>query len=427
MTNNKVINNAKWIIVCRIVQSLIQMVIGMISARYLGPANYGLIGYASSVVGFALPVMQLGLNSTLVQELIETPEQEGKIMGTALVMDIVSSLGCMLLVAAFVSVANRGETETIIVCVLYSTMLLFRALELMQCWFQYKLASKYPSIVSLCAYVVVSAYKIYVLATAKSVYWFAVVNSIDYALIGVALVWVYRKLNAQKLSFSLDMAGRLFSKSKYYILASMMMTVFQNTDHIMLKMMVGDAENGFYTAAVTCTAICGFLYSAIIDSLRPVILVAKKEKSEKYENSIVRLYSIIIYLALLQGIGFAIFAKLIVRILYGAEYMATVPVLQILVWQVSFSYMGSIRNIWILAEGKQRLIWKINLVGALLNVLLNASLIPSWGACGAAGASLATQALMNFLLGFIMKDLRGNNLLLLKSLNPNVLLEGIHR
>lgn len=50
MLHNKTIQNAKWIIGCKIVQSLLQMVVGMLSARYLGPSNYGLINYAASIV-----------------------------------------------------------------------------------------------------------------------------------------------------------------------------------------------------------------------------------------------------------------------------------------------------------------------------------------------------------------------------------------
>ena len=56
----------------------------MISARYLGPANYGLISYAGSIVAFALPIMKLGFDATLVYELVENPDKEGEIMGTSL-------------------------------------------------------------------------------------------------------------------------------------------------------------------------------------------------------------------------------------------------------------------------------------------------------------------------------------------------------
>lgn len=418
MISRRVLHNARWIVSCRIVQALLQLIVGMLTARYLGPSNYGLIGYAGSVAAFALPLMQLGLQSTLIQELIETPDEEGRIMGTALVLDLLSGVISIGLVCAFVAAANHGETETLIVCALYSVSLLFRALEVMQCWFQYKLAAKYASIVMLCAYIAVSAYKIFLLATAKSVYWFALAHALEYGMIGIALVCIYRRMGAQKLTFACSMVRRLLKRSRFYLLSSLMVTVFQNTDHIMLKAFSSDAENGFYTAAVTCSAICHFLYAAIVDSMRPVILEHKRRRSPDYGENVSRLYSITFYMALLQGAAFTLFAEVLVRVMYGKAYLAAVPVLRIIVWQVSFAYMGSVRNIWILAEGKQRLVWRLNLCGALLNVAVNLLLIPVWGACGAAAASLATQIFTNFILGFIMKPLRENNRLMLRGLNP---------
>ena len=116
----KVLKNASWIIVCRIVQSLLALIIGMISARYLGPSNFGLLNYASSVVAFVVPLAQLGLRNVLVEEIISHPEREGKTLGTSLVMSVISSLLCMVGCAAFVSIANAGERDTLIVCILYS-------------------------------------------------------------------------------------------------------------------------------------------------------------------------------------------------------------------------------------------------------------------------------------------------------------------
>ena len=425
MFSKKVLNNAKWIVACKAAQSILQMIIGLISARYLGPANYGLIGYAKSVVGFAFPLMRLGLDGTLVRELTQTPDQEGKIMGTSLIMNLMSGLFCILGVCTFVFFANPGEMVTLIVCGLYSLSLLFAALELVQYWFQYQLKSKYPSLAMLCAYVIVSVYKIYLLIAQKSIYWFALVNSIDYLIIGSLLIGIYHKLGAQKLSFSFAMVKRLFSSGRYFILAAVMVSAFQNTSYIMLKMMVGDAENGFYSAAVTSVSVCQFVYCAIVDSMRPAILASKKDGTRDYEKNIVSLYSVTTYMAIAQGIGFTIFAKLIISILYGSDYLAAVPVLQILTWQVSFSFMGMIRNVVLLAEGKEKVIWKLNLAGALLNAGMNFFLIPRWGACGAAFASLVTQIFTNFILGFLVPDLKENNRLLLQGLNPKFLLSWI--
>ena len=425
--NSKVVNNAKWIVACKLIQSLLRLVIGTISARYLGPSYYGLINYAASIVAFFIPIMELGLRSTLVQEFIDAPEKEGEIIGTSLVMNLISAFACMISTSLFVLVVNHGETITLIVCLLYSTTLIFQAIEMIQYWFQYKLLSKYPSLVMLGSYVIVSAYKIYLLVTAKNVYWFVLSHSLDYCIIGVSLVIIYKVIQKQKLSFSFDMAKKMFLRSKYYIVSSLMVTIFANTDHVMLKLFVGDSENGFYTAAVTCASMANFVFAAVIDSARPVILSSKKTDKGRFEESVSKLYSIIIYMGLAESLVFTVFAELIIMILYGQDYMATTSVLRIVVWYVSFSYMGTVRNIWILAEGKQSIIWIINLSGVIMNIVLNFAMIPLWGACGAALASVLTQFFTNFIIGFIMKPIRENNSLLLKGLNPKLILEFIKK
>ena len=427
MTRNSIFQNAKWIIVCKVIQSLIQLLIGMITARYLGPSNYGLISYAASLVAFAVPIMQLGLTAILVQECVTRPEEEGAVMGTGLGMSMISGLACMVGVFAFVSVANFEEPTTILVCTLYSVSIFFQATELLQYWFQARLLSKYASLAALGAYLVVSAYKISLLVTGKSIYWFALTHAVEYACTGILLLGAYRHAGGGKLSFSRKLAGQMFRKSKYYILANLMVTVFQHTDQVMLKMMAGNAENGFYTTAITCSIITQFVFLAVIDSARPVILEARRTSWEAFEQKLVGLYSVIIYAVLLQSIGFFLFAKLVVGILYGDQYAPAVQVLQILVWQTPFSYMGSIRNIWILAEEKHHVLWRINLCGVGANVVLNALLIPHWGACGAAFASVVTQFVTNLAVGFVSPSIRDNNRLLLRGLNPRNLLEFLRK
>lgn len=422
MKAKQVFNNAKWIIVCKTIQSLMQLVIGMICARYLGPSNYGLINYAASIVAFAMPLMKLGFNATLVHEYVENPEKEGQITGTSIMLNMASSVACIVGVTAFTSVANFGDTETIIVCALYSLSLFFASLEMIQYWFQYKLLSKYSSVVMLLAYLLVSAYKIYLLVTSKSVYWFALSHSVEYGSIAIILLIIYFKKGTQKFSFSAKLAKKLLNSSKHYILADLMIIVIQNTDHIMLTTMCSKEENGFYSAAITTVGVVQFVYTAIIDSYRPLIFTSKKESEEKYKRNISSLYSIVLYLCIAQSIVFTVFAKLIIQILYGNDYMASVPLLQIVVWYVAFSFMGSVRNVWLLAEGKQKYVITINLIGALLNIGLNSALIPLFTSVGAALASLITQIAMNFILGFILKPLRENNKLMLVGLNPKFVL-----
>ena len=268
---NKSIRNAAWIIGCRIVQSFLALIVTMISARYLGPTGYGLINYAASIVAFVVPVMQLGLNATLVNELIQDSAHEEETLGTALGLSLLSSVACVLGVVGFVAIANNGETETILVCMLYTLLLIFRGLEMIHYWFQAKLKSKYTSVITLVAYIVVAIYRIVLLVAGCSIYWYAVSQAIDVALIALAQLMMYRKLSGQKLRFSWERGKAMLSRSKHYIIPGLMVTVFAQTDRIMLKLMVGDEAVGFYSAAVSCASLTAFVFAAIIDSARPSI------------------------------------------------------------------------------------------------------------------------------------------------------------
>ena len=420
--SNKIAKNAMWIIAGKIAQSLIALVIGMISARYLGPSNYGLISYAASIVAFVVPIMNLGFSNVLVQELTNSPEDECAILGTSISLSMISSIACIIGVTIYTFVVDAGETTTHYVVILYSFLLIFQAMELIQYWFQAKLLSKYMSLASLIAYIIVALYKILLLIKGASVYFFALSNCLDYLLVAVFLMIVYKRLGGKRYRFSWKIAKRMFENSKHYIVSSLMVTIFAQTDRIMLKLMLDEAAVGYYSAALTCAGMSSFVFGAIIDSMRPSIFIHKKNNEiEKYERSISTTYCMVTYLAIAQSVVMTLFSKVIIHLLYGVNYSAAISALQIIVWYTTFSYMGSVRNIWILGEQKQKYLWILNLGGAVTNVVLNSLLIPLWGVNGAAFASLFTQFFTNIIMNVIVWPLRGNNRLILNGLNPKLI------
>lgn len=423
--NNKIIKNASWIIGCRIVQAMLNLLVSMITARYLGLSNYGIITYAQSIVAFVVPIVQLGLNGILVQQFVEYPNESGEIIGTVTILTTFSSFLGIVGIWVFSTIVNPNESKTIIVTVIYSISMFFQMTEMIQYWYQAKLLSKYVSVSSLVSRFIVSIYKIYIIITGKSIYWFAIVNSIDFLIISVCLYMIYYKLEGMRLYFSFQTAKRMLSKSKHFIISGLMVSVFAQIDKIMLKIMIGDEEVGLYSAAVTCAGMTVFIFTAIADSLRPVIFENKKTNAELYRMNIVRLYSVTIYLALCQSIVLTIFAEPIVRLLYGVEYLASTRVLRVITWYSMFSYLGSAQITWFLAEEKQQYVWLMNLIGAIFNIIANWILIPSLGAVGAAVASLATQFLTNFLLCLILKPLRENGFMVLEAINPRGILDSI--
>jgi O-antigen/teichoic acid export membrane protein len=249
--------------------------------------------------------------------------------------------------------------------------------------------------------------------------------AIDHLIIALILLFYYRKLGGQGLSVSGSRFRKMLSTSKHFILSSMMVTIFAQTDKIMLKFMVSDEAVGIYSVAVSCAGMTSFVFAAIIDSVRPSAFEYKKCNQARYEKCLVMCYSVIIGLSLVQSAFMSMFSKLIIQIMYGVDYMESANVLCLVVWYTTFSYIGPVRNIWLMAEEKQKYLWMINMMGALTNVLLNAIMIPVIGVMGAALASLITQIFTNVIVGYILKPIRYNNALMIKALNPQMLMDGI--
>ena len=190
---NATVKNAGWIIAGKIVQMILSLFVGLLSARYLGPSNYGLINYASAYTAFFTSLCTLGLNSILVKEIVDNPDKQGEIIGSTLLLRFVASLMSVISIIALVSIIDKDEPITIAVVALSSTGLVFHIFEAIRFWFQSKLLSKNSAIASVIAYVITSAYKITLLILGKSVEWFAFSLSIDYLCVGILLFVFYKK------------------------------------------------------------------------------------------------------------------------------------------------------------------------------------------------------------------------------------------
>lgn len=415
--SNKIASNAGWIIACKACKAVLTLINTMIVSRYLGVEKYGLISYAASIVAFVTPIMKLGLSDILVHEIVMAPEREGRILGTTIVLNLCSGVLCIVGIWGFVTIVNANEQDTLIVCLCYSLLLLFQAMEMICYWFQAKLKAKFISIAILIAYVAVVIVQIILVICKANVYLFALSYSIEYLLIAIILYCCYKKEGKDRLSFSICDVKPLLHKGKYYIISNLMVMIFSQTDKIMLKLMCNDATVGIYSASVTCASMTSFVFAAIIDSFRPMIF-ENKDNRQEFDNRMKQLYSIIIWFSIIQCLIITLASPLIISILYGSEFIQASVVLRVVVWFTTFSYLGTVRNIWILSYEYQRYLVWVNMSGALMNVVLNFLFIPLWGAIGAAIASVVAQFFTNVIVGYIFPPLRANNKLMICAINP---------
>ena len=420
LKNNQV-KNAGWLIGGKIAQMIISLVVGSITARYLGPSNYGLIGYVSAYIAFFNSFCTLGINSILVKEFLDDPSKEGVILGSSLVLRAVSSILSALSIICLVLFVDAGETDTIMVAALCSIGVVFHVFEIFNYWFQAHLKSKITAIAAFVAYCATALYRVILIVTGQSVYLFALATSIDYVCVAVFLVIAYYKNGGRKLGFSWSEGKRIIGKSHHFILSGLMVAIYGQTDKIMLKQMMGEAEVGFYTTATTVCGMWCFILAAIIDSAYPSIVEANKNDEDLFKRRNRQLYALVFYLSACVSLLFQVFGPLVIRILYGEQYMNAVSPMRIATWYIAFSYLGAARDAWIVCKGCQKYLKHIYFGAAACNVVLNLILIPLWGASGAALASLISQILTSIVLPLFIKDLRPNAKLMLEA----ILLKGV--
>lgn len=418
---NAVVQNAGWMIAGRVIQMIISLFVGVITARYLGPNNYGLINYAGAYTAFFTSICTLGTNAILLKELVQHPEKEGELLGSNLLMRGIASIMSAICIVAIVSLVDAGEKITISVTALCSLGLIFHIFDVYRIWFQAKLKSKYSAMIALIAYIVTAAYRIILLILRKSVIWFAFATSVDYICIAILYIVCYYHNGGKKLSVSLAAGKDMVRQGYHFILSGMMVAVYGQTDKLMLKQMLGETEVGYYaTATALCTMWC-FVLTAIIESFHPSIIAAHKTDKDCFERRNKQLYAIVFYISAFVSLCFCLFGGFAINLLYGKEFAPAVKPLRVVTWYTAFSYLGVARNAWLVCEGKQKYLKYIYFAAAICNVLLNIPMISAWGATGAAVASLITQILTSIVLPFFIKPLRSNSILMVEA----ILLKGV--
>lgn len=275
--DKKVTKNTIWIMIERVSQMLISLIVGVISARYLGPSNYGILNYGASLVTFFTAICKLGLENVIIKEYVERRKENGKLLGTALVMRLLSSGLSILAIFIIVYILNPNDNLIILVTMLQSIALIFQAYELIDYWFQSNLNSKYVSIAKIIAYVFVSIYKIALLVLKMPVQWFAFSTSLDYIIILILMFYMYKRNNGQKLQFSYTEAKYLLKNSYHFIFSGLLVTLYTQMDKIMIGSYYTSQEVGLYSAATTISSMWGFIPEALINSIRPSIFEAKKK------------------------------------------------------------------------------------------------------------------------------------------------------
>lgn len=415
---SKFIHNTGWIMLAQIYQMLLSLVIGVISARYLGPSNYGTINYAASYISFFTIACALGLEGIVVKEMVDNRDSEGVVLGSSIVMRLAAGFLSMITVCIIVAVVNPGDKTLLIVAFLQSLVLLFNAFHIIDTWYQSYLRSKTSTIIKCIAYTGMSVYRVWLLVSGKSVEWFAFATSLDALIIAVLFVIRYSNDGNQKLRFSQSVSKHLIGLSYHLIISYLMAAVYNQMDRLMIGKMIDQMHVGYYAAASTICHMWLFIPQALANSARPIIMEVKSKNETVYIRRLQQLSCAIFWLGLAFAVVVTGLSHFIIDILYGPAYSEARGPLLFMIWSTVFSAMSNARAIWMISENKQKYNKHILICGVAVNLMLNGALIPTIGMNGAAFATLITELVCCFIAPYLIKGTRPYVRYMIQSLNP---------
>lgn len=399
--------NTSWMLSERLLNLGIAFFVGVYVARYLGPANYGILSFAQSIVGFATVFTSLGLKNIVTRNLVKDEEDYPRILGTAFGLRIAISVISIVLIYLISPYFTDDRTTRTIIIVLSFTNF-FQSFEVIKALFQSKVLAKKVVPVAVVQTVVGAVTKVILVLVEAELVWFAAVYVFELFIAAVGLTYLY--YNGSRISFvsKIDTAyaKTLLKDSWPLIFAGFVVGVYMKIDQVMIKYMLDDAAVGFYAIAVKFTSIWYFIGGIVCSSLFPAVIQARKKDSILYENRLQNLYELMVGMGVAIAIPITILAYPIVNFLYGSEFTSASSVMVIHVWSLIFVFLGAASNNWLLAENLQKYKLSRTIMGAVVNVGLNFFLIPIYGIQGAAVATLVSQMTASYLGYLIAADTR---------------------
>lgn len=389
------LKNSSWLFGGRFINLGISFFVSVYVTRYLGPYNNGLLSFAASFAGIFGFISAFGIDQILHRDLINHPEKEEAILGTAFFLKIIGSIYTIIII----SVATLFIKDTgIVVFLILLNALAFvpQAFNVISYYFQSKVLSKYPTIISLLVIATLTVLKLYVVFFGKGVIYLSLIVIIEPILYAIGYLFIYKLFKGSVFKWKLDnsLAKEMLKYSWPLMISSAFISIYSRIDQVMIGNMLSTTSVGIYDVAVRLSEVWFFIPSIIASSLFPAILNAKKVNSELYNERLRKLYSLIFYLAIVIIIPVSILSPFIIKILYGDAFMAAAPILRIYSLGTISIFMGTIVNQYLIAENQTFILFICSFVGMATNVTLNLLLIPIYGIEGAAFATLVSYSLI---------------------------------
>lgn len=399
--------NTSYLIFEKILRMILWVFIFTWMARYLGTHNFGIFSYVESIISFLFILSTLGLDSVVIKELVKNKNERDRILGTTFILKIFTSI-IIVISVSFYSLILNNEYPTNMLLLVISITLIFNSFNVFDLYFQSLVLSKYVVFSKVFALIISSLIKILLIMNECHLIYFGLVILFENILIAIGYIFFYLKKEKTLFTwkFDLNILKTILLKSYPLFFALILATIYSKIDQIMIKEILGVTQSGYYAAAVKLSEIWFIIGGLVCSSLFPIIIKSKDRSSASYYKKIQQLLVFLIFCAYIIILFVFFLSDQIILTLYGEKFHKSSLILNIHIISTVFVYMGIVSNQWVILENRLKLEFYKNLVGVIINIVLNYIFIKKFGIIGAAYSSLITYIMVYYIFDLFIRDTR---------------------
>jgi len=391
-------------------------------ANHIGLSDFGWYNLGISVFTILYAVSALGFGDTfIIKYFVNGNFSPEEILGTTFISRIISSIIILLLLTLWAS--NFSISNNSWVIVIASLAMIFQSSEVFKAYFQWKLKAKIYVPVDLFSLIIVAILLIYGLFKGYGLFYFISVYALERLIILLGLLYCINKdIRLNRFIFNLKLLKVLLIQAWPLLLGAILTALYARFDQVLIKYFLTAEDLGLYGTGIVLCQMWLIIPSLIIPIVFPKIAEFKNLSNKiKYRDTLYMLYGVLNYLAILIIIFIFIFGELIIKYLYGIEYLDSVYILKILILNLIIQFQSHLTSSVLIIENEENYLFKIKLVSVVANVLLNIFLLSVFGVRFAAYSLLISSIISWVILAYFNK-----NMLKLMKLNMKSFLLPLH-
>ncbi len=360
-------------------------------ARILSPKGFGIIAFASAFVFYFSLLVNFGLDTYGTREIAIGSYLQSKFVNTIITLRLLFAV--LLFVVLTITAILFSQSLVTKVALIISGINLFSTAISIDWYFQgiqkMKSVAARQIGVSILNFVLILGFVrnqndvlIAVLITGVSLF----INS------GLLLKYYSNSFHKISLEYDAELIKKIIIESAPIALSSVMIAIYYNLDIVMLGYMKSDYEVGIYNAAVKLFLIGNILYGLILKSFFPALSVSNKNVKKLIDDVFKKYFIAMLTTGIFISVIMYSLSGDIINLVYGERYNPASNVLKILAMNSAVVCINMIFGNPLLAWGLQCKYFLIVGTGAIINIILNVTLIPKYSYIGAGVATLFSEA-----------------------------------